>query len=267
MAHKDRFLSRDALEQLLADGPFDDPRLSELISAATAPAQPGELAGLDGAIAAFQSTPVDQAAARRRRVVLKTFASGVLGTKVLAGAVSAAAVGGVALAAGAGHIGRSAAPQGVAATHASPTAGATDSGPPTRSTTATSFASSTPKATHPAKHTTTSTPAVHPRATKAGLSAPSPALAGLCIAWKAHETHADSQGQWKTRSAFSVLIKAAGSTSAVDRYCTTLLATRPKPQPTPGPTLGHKQGKPIVLPTFAPVPEQPAAIPAHGGPE
>jgi hypothetical protein len=281
MAHDDRHLTREDIEQLLAGSPLDDPGLSELLSAATAPAQPGELVGLDDAVAAFRSAPLETATGshRRGRFALKTVASGVLATKIMAGAVGAAAVGGVALAAGAGHVGEHAAPHHIAATHAAPTVRATHTRPAVRpsSTPAPTPASTPAASTSASTHSSPSSPVVHPRSAASTRVQQPAANLGLCVAWQALEKNPSRYAQWASSHAFTVLSAAAGGADNVDRYCNRLIAAAPrhgKPTPAPShthrhglpttaPGRGQKIGRPVVQPTTVPKTNPLAAVHAE----
>jgi hypothetical protein len=281
MAFRDRHLSNDDVEQLLAGAPLDSPDLDELLAAASAPAQPDELTGLDDAIVAFRAAPGELAAGtgHRGRFAIKTLASGVLATKIVAGAVGAAAVGGVALAAGVGHVGQQATSHRISSSHAPLTVGATQRHAQSRTAAHTSpapTASVTSRSTHSPRPSTSAPGRSVARSSRS--NSPSPALLGLCRAWeaqKAHTMHPDFRGRWDDNPAFSALITAAGSPSAVDQYCTSLLLKVPGSGKvtlghthhiTPTPAQGHGEGKPILLPTPGPQLMQPDAV-ARGGPQ
>lgn len=223
--------SRADREQLLA-GVADAGRLGELIAAATAAGREDELSGLTAALAAFRSAAEASAAAgraagtadavpgapvARRRSLLKPALSGILATKIIAGAASAAAVGGIALAASTGHLGNggphaTGPGSAISATHsmAGQLATGNGSGPPAAldSPGSASASGSALSSFDPALGTPSAR--VH-------------ALAGLCQAWRAHEHHAVDHGRWRSSPAFRTLVAAAGTDRDVDPFCDVLL--------------------------------------------
>ena len=231
--------TRAHLDRLLAGQPSADP-LAELIGAAAAPAKPGELAGLDAALAVFASAEVPAGAITPERPpMIKSLAAKMFATKVLAVLFGVGIAGGVAYAATSGVLpNHSAAPL-----HTPPAASSSVAGPSGSSSSApgTSGAPGSSDSTEPSDTGS-------PSATHQHTSTPSPSLVGLCNAW----LHRPSgSGKADQSAAFQVLVTAAGGTSAVDGYCTTLLASaHPSATATPsGPPSSHHHGRPSNIPS------------------
>jgi len=103
--HRSRRIGRHTAEQLLRGGrPAGADAVSDLLTAASAPAGAGELAGEQAALAAFRSARLAPAPQPRRPSMLKTALAKVLTVKIAAAAVTATAAGGIALAAATGNL-------------------------------------------------------------------------------------------------------------------------------------------------------------------
>lgn len=247
---RSRRRSRADLEQLLdgAGGPAAAAPLGELIEAASAAGHDDELSGLTPALAAFRSAgdpspaAADPATAApdartsapaRRRSLLKPALSGILATKIIAAAASAAAVGGIALAASTGHLpseGHHAmAPSAASSTsHPGQSPGAGHSTDRDRSAAAARSSVAASGSSGPASVATSSNP---------GAGPPARILVRLCHAWRAHE-HDPSRrhDRWMRSRVFAALVSAAGTRPAVDGYCRTLLVPAARPSGSAPPT-------------------------------
>lgn len=233
MRHQPLRRNRAHLDDLIERrDPAHDP-VARLLAAASAPAQSGELAGLDSAVAAFAAAPTGAVPLEEKIPMLKNIAGRLAAVKILAVAAGVLATGGVAFAAvSSNHPARptlAGISSGAAGSDSASTDGPTGSSSATASGSATS---GTDSSSGRPSHTAT----------------PSPSLPGLCTAWLAHPRDVTKMSN---NPAFSVLIKAAGGTDAVNGYCTTLLAsahpshpahptqaqnTASHPRPTPRPS-------------------------------
>jgi hypothetical protein len=224
-----------AAEQLLAGFGGGHRRLAELLSAASAPARPGELAGEEAAVAAFRSAVPAVAAlpvSHRRRSARPRWAR--LLTVKVGGAALVLAAGGVAVAAGTGVLPGPlvGTPPGVSSDQpAGPTRlggpGATRSGAPAG-----------PAATaHPG-----------PGAT------PDPLLHGLCQAYLAQA--ANKPDEVKDNPAYVALVAAAGGAEMVTEFCENLVGPHPTATAGTGQSGGRPTAPPSAPPSPAPAPEQ-----------
>jgi hypothetical protein len=161
--------------------------LADVLAAAAPPADEGELAGEQTAVAAFRAAHLAPPLQVRRRSMIKTTVAKLLTAKIGAAVAAATIVGGVATAAATGTL-----PAGLGGS----TAG-----------------SSSP-----------STTSTHDQAADHG-SSPSPSLVGLCHAYSAGEK--SEHGKALDSPAFTALIKAAGGKDQVPGYCAHLLSTHP----------------------------------------
>lgn len=234
-AHGRRPLDLEAAEHLLSGHPVarrDSRRLAERLSAASAAAFHGELAGEHAAVAAFlAAADVDLAPQPRRRSMFKSvFVAKLLTLKAAAIAVVAVSAGGVALAASTGVL-------------PNPVNRAPDN----------------PGHSVPA-----------PAHSNGSNATPSPSLVGLCTAYLAGA--GEGHGKALENPAFGALVTAAGGKENVDSYCTELGVTEPGPgrgsaspsdRPTGRPSgvgpsqlptgpPGHPTGPPTGLPTGPP---------------
>jgi hypothetical protein len=177
------------------DGP--DP-VTDLLTAAAAPARAGELAGERAALAAFRSARLAPVHRRRRRSMTQMMGARLLTARAaVIAAVAATTVGGVAFAASGG----------LSAGHGVPPA---------------TVPASPGSAFEPQTSTATGSGGV--RSTEAGvdLTRPDPSLVGLCHAYTAG-AGAD-HGKASQSPAFRALIDTAGGADRVPGYCARLLA-------------------------------------------
>ncbi|TNC26894.1 hypothetical protein [Amycolatopsis alkalitolerans] len=241
-ANRSRRIDRRTAEQLLRGEPdrmreTERDALSELLSAAAAPATEGELAGEQAALAAFRAAHPVPVLQPRRTSMIKTTLAKLLTVKVAAVAAGAVAAGGVALAATTGTL-------------------APHSGGSTPAPAATSHApdvAPTPQ--------NDQSVAGQDKQTGAGGSdaTPSPSLIGLCQAYTAGA--GSDHGKALDNPAFSVLITTAGGRDKVAQYCTGLLSDHGKPETThpaapsaadKRPTETHPTGAPATHPSGPP---------------
>jgi hypothetical protein len=238
--YRSRRISARTAEDLLNGAGVDaeHQRLAQVLRAVAGPAQPGELAGRQDALAAFGRARLRPDPLQRRQSMIKTAVVKLLTVKAVAVAALVVGTGGVALAASTGALPN---PLG---DHPSPAAssGQSDS-------------SHGPAAS------------AHPK----GSADPSPSLVGLCTAYNAGA--GSEQGKALDSPAFRALLVAAGGKDNVGSYCTSLLATaHPSGSPTDhsgkatshptgdpshatgGPS-GHPTGDPSGHPTGAPSPK------------
>lgn len=250
-AHRTRRSDRQHAEELLrgARNGLRTPgsgALSELLSAAAAPATEGELAGEQHALAAFRAAhpvPVPQL---RRRSMIKTTLAKLLTVKVAVVAAGTVAAGGVALAATTGalpaHSGSGGAPGSTSTSHPAATSAPTGS-------------------EHADAGDGANGGAAKSSADNAGNATPSPSLTGLCQAYTAGA--GSDHGKALESPAFQVLITTAGGTDKVSGYCTGLLAAKTAAhqpesthaaQPTEAnrPTEAHSTGAPSTHPSGPP---------------
>jgi len=196
-----RPIDRDTVERLL-DGVglgsyVGHDALACVLTAATAPARPGELAGERRSVAAFEAAHLAPATRPRRLSMIKSLATKILTVKaaaVLAGA--AAATGGYALAATNGAL----------------------PDPLTMNVPAASASAS--KGSAAGKKAKPSTGKSHSAGTK---DSPSPSMVGLCRAYSAGNKA--EHGKALESPAFTALIEAAGGKDKVGAFCDTVLAS------------------------------------------
>src|SRR5512139_3759169 len=269
--HRPDRLDRFTAERLLRGERIDadqagTEQLADLIAAAAAPAEAGELAGEEAAVAAFREARLVPALQQRRRSMIKVALAKALTLKVglVAVTATAAATGGVTLAASTGHL-----PAALGGTKPVP--------------------SHTPgdhKLPHPGK-----TPGM-PDGVAMPSGMPSPSLAGLCKAFEAHQhkltiakgepsPNGDrKQAEQAARMlkeqtdkaldapAFKVLISKAGDKDKVAAFCAALEKAEPpkveKPS-LPQPPTTRPTDMPTNMPTKLPhgVPTQrPTGMPS-----
>jgi hypothetical protein len=225
-------MDRDTAERLLTRVPGGlvraDRRIAQLLAAASAPARPAELGGMEDAVSAFGRLFHTPRPRPWRMRMLRTTLTRVVTVKLLAVTVTVAGVGGVALAATTGSL------PGPAQDAAHSAFGA----PPA----------------HPAPRASTGAPQ-HPN------SSPSPSLPGLCQAYLAHPV--DERGKAVESPAFTALVTAAGGPEKVEDYCATLTPGHPSATPShPGGATTDKS--PPSHPTGPPTqPGPPTDPPAH----
>jgi hypothetical protein len=204
-AHRSRRIDRLTAEQLLRGEPLQADALSELLSAAAAPAAEGELAGEPAAVAAFRAArPAPVLPARK----------GSMMVKLAAMTVGAVAVGGVAVAAATGTL--------------PVRSGGNVTVPPT--TTLATTAASTVRSERPG------VAGVDRDTGSSATPSSSSSLKGLCQAYTAR-AGAD-HGKALDTPAFTTLVTTAGGKDRVDSYCTDLLGSgsaKPGATHSPGP--------------------------------
>jgi hypothetical protein len=246
MRTPDHHPTRREAEQLLDDPAAHGSALGSLLSAAAAPALPGELRREDAEVAAFHRARLTPSTARAagyvspRRLASRAAARAVIAT----GAVVALTTGGFALANSA-HL------PGL---------------PGQASDQATESVAKSPKPTSASTDTSTSTSASAPTSSEApgetsgapsASTAPTPSYEGLCRAFQA--TDRSTRGKSLDSAAFAALEAAAAADGAdVATWCVDLIG-EPKetgkpsvlPTPTSKPT-DKPTGKPSVLPTPTP---------------
>ncbi|MGC9668650.1 hypothetical protein ACNTMW_19095 [Planosporangium sp. 12N6] len=208
-SHDQRRIDRRTAEHLLAGEPMglrdSHPPLQALLTAATVPGRPDELAGEQATLDAFRTarrTPIPRP---RRFSSVRTTVAKALTVKVVA-ALAVTTAGGVALAAGTGTLPNPLAPPA----------------PVGRA----GLAAASPSVTRPAGATGHSSPKAA-RSVQASASpsakVPTPALLGLCRAY--HAGNKAERGKALDTPAFSGLLAAAGGRELVDRFCQAALAT------------------------------------------
>jgi hypothetical protein len=204
--HRSRRIGRRTAEHLLRgrSGATGHDRLSDLLTAAAAPARDGELTGEQAAVAAFRAARLEPAPQRRRPWMLKIALANVLTAKIAG--VTALAAGGIALAAATGTL--------PGHQREAPVLPASSE-----------VATTTPSAQTPEKKPD-------------NTASPSPSLKGLCQAYTAG-AGAD-HGKAKDNPAFSALVTAAGGAAPVPAFCADLLGDKPGKPEKPD----HTQGKP-----------------------
>lgn len=200
-AHRPRGIDRLTAEQLLRGGrdgvrSHESEALSDLLSAAAAPATEGELAGEQAAVAAFRAARPVPGPRRARRAKVLTM-------KVAAVAAGVVAASGVAVAAATGHL-----PSRPGGGNPAPVTSAPAS---------------------PASEQTTT--AAGDRSTRPGPAngTPSPSFTGLCQAYSSGNK-AD-HGRATADPAFGALLTTAGGQDKVDGYCAGLLAGKAAHEP------------------------------------
>jgi hypothetical protein len=245
---------RKRYEQLLDSVGTNDEPLAQLLRTARAPAQPDELSGLDAALAAYATSAAGSGTATsaaerlaerpsrfRPASILKGLAAASLVTKIIAGAVAAAAVGGIALATSSvehnhrptPRTGSTSSSQGQPSSALPPSPSTSGSHPRTLSSTPSGL--STPGATAAA-----GSPSSSDSATTLDES-----LKGLCRAWLSRPPNT---GNADNTPAAARLIAAAGGEDQVDAYCTALLAVPATTSPDPTVTATHRTGTPTARP-------------------
>ncbi|MFD0731556.1 hypothetical protein [Planotetraspora mira] len=229
--HRSHRIDRFTAERLLRGETAGPDQLAKLLAAAAAPAERGELAGEEAAVAAFREAHLVPALQPRKRSMIKTALLKFVTLKVAAAALSATAVGGVALAAGTGHLPES---LGGPAPSVRPTATHDTGKAPTAGDKHPSASSSSSSSSSPSP-------------------SPSPSLVGLCRAYQAGA--GDNPGKALDNPAFTHLITVAGGKDKVAAYCADRLKTRagkaPASHPTGAPKT-HPTGAPKIHPTGAP---------------
>lgn len=210
---------------------LQDPGVSALQGALTAPASAAELSGEQDALALYRTSSAGRTHAARR-LWRPAVLSSALATKLLtAFAAGAVGLGGAATVAYTGHL---------------------------------------PDSLQDTAHDTIGAPAAHPSAsptrTPVGPDATGPAAWGLCQAFNKTDAHgkAKQHGKAEEKSvAFRNLAEAAGGADKIAAYC----ATIPKPsdspdaqEPTDGAS-GHPTGAPDVLPNGKQHHGKPATVP------
>ena len=249
-------LSRREAERLLDAPASHDSALGSALSAANAPAHPGELRREDATVAAFHAARLTPSPTSRSNYVSPT----KLGSRAAARAVIATAAV-VALTSGGFALANSA--------HLPLL-------PDQASDQATESVAKTPKPTETTTETTEAPETETPTETTTEAT-PTPSFEGLCKAYQAtdHSLHGSSLDS----AAFTALTTEVGSTdpAAIATYCVTLIG-EPKetgkpselPTPTAKPT-DQPTGKPSVLPTPTdkptdkPSPGKPTDKPANPG--
>lgn len=260
--HETRLSRRDA-ERLLDAPASHDSALGWALSAANAPAHPGELRREDAAVAAFHTARLNPSPTSRSNYVSPT----KLGSRAAARAVIATAAvvalttGGFALANSA-HL---------------PLL------PDQASDQATESVAKTPKPTETTTETTGATEATEAAETETPTESttesgtPTPSFEGLCKAYQA--TDRSDHGKSLDSAAFTALATEAGDATKIADYCVALIGEptakpttgRPTDKPTPGKPTSTPTGKPSVLPTPTdkptdkPSPGKPTDKPANPG--
>lgn len=254
MSQPETRLSRRDAERLLDAPASHDSALGWALSAANAPAHPGELRREDAAVAAFHTARLNPSPTSRSNYVSPT----KLGSRAAARAVIATAAvvalttGGFALANSA-HL---------------PLL------PDQASDQATESVAKTPKPTETTTETTEATEAAEtetPTESTTESATPTPSFEGLCKAYQA--TDRSDHGKSLDSAAFTALATEAGDATKIADYCVALIG-EPKetgkpselPTPTAKPT-DKPTGKPSVLPTPTdkPSPGKPTDKPANPG--
>jgi hypothetical protein len=233
--HRDPRVNRETAENLLGGVPGGPESLSRVLAAAAAPAAPHELAGEQVVLAEFRAARLHPISPPRRPSMLKTTVAKLLAAKLLtATAVATAATGGVAFA---------------AATNSLPE--------PVQGAAHNVFNAPAPR--HHGKPDPLPGRGNQPgaKSSDAPNGTPSPSLRGLCTAFQAGATSND--GKALTNPAFTALVTAAGGTSKLAAYCTTLIGA-PSAHPTGKPST-HPSGKPSTHPTG-----KPTTVPTAGHP-
>lgn len=229
MRAPDHHPTRREAEQLLDDPAAHRSALGTLLSAAAAPALPGELRREDAEVAAFRRARLAPSTATAGFVSPRRLASRAAARAVIAtGAVVALTTGGFALANSAHLPGL----PGQASDQATESVAKNPQPSTTSSTTAVAPGSQAPGSTSPGSET--SGPE-SPGATDTGTSSPTPNVEGLCRAFQA--TDRSAHGSSLDSAAFTALAAAAGGADRVATWCVDLIG-EPK-----------KTGKPSQLPT------------------
>jgi hypothetical protein len=201
-------LDHDTADWLLAgrldpaDAPPGFAAVAAVVTAATAPATPEELAGEPVAVARFAAMARTQATSRRagapRRILTIRMAVAVLAAVL--------SIGGVAAATGAFP--------GPAKPPAGHGPGSTGGG------------GGTPTSAAPGRTGAATTKAEGARGTATGPDASGPAKEGLCRAWRAGE--GAQNGKREDSTGFQALAAAAGGVDRIDAYCQAVTPEHPK---------------------------------------
>jgi hypothetical protein len=251
MSQPETRLSRRDAERLLDAPASHDSALGWALSAANAPAHPGELRREDAAVAAFHTARLTPSPTSRSNYVSPT----KLGSRAAARAVIATAAV-VALTSGGFALANSA--------HLPLL-------PDQASDQATESVAKTPKPTETTTETTESTEAAEtetPTESTTESATPTPSFEGLCKAYQA--TDRSDHGKSLDSAAFTALATEAGA-AGVEAYCVALIGEptakpttgRPTDKPTPGKPSDQPTGKPSVLPTPT---DKPTDKPSPGKP-
>lgn len=213
--------------------------LAATLSAAAAPAQPGELADEHRALAAYSNpAQLGPNPEYRRQSMLKSALAKVLTVKA---AIIVAALGasGVALAAGTGAL-----PTPWSDTPATPPATSRAANPDA-----------------PPSATPTGRPSDAGKPADAGAT-PDPSVTGLCAAYTAQV--GENPGKALESPAFEALVTAAGGKDNVPAYCDTLTRSTGKPSDLPTPTEPGNGKAPATRPSPT-SPDRPASpsTPVH----
>ena len=253
--HEPRLTRRDA-ERLLDDPAATTSALGTALTAAGAPALPGELRREDAAVAAFHSARLTPSPTTRSNFVSPSkLGSRAAARAVIAtGAIVALTSGGFALA---------------SSTHL-PLLPDQASDQATESVARTTEPSET---TETPTDTVTESPEAEETEATEDAATPAPSFEGLCKAFQAtdHSLHGSSLAS----AAFTALATEVGSTdpAAIATYCVTLVGEpketgKPSELPTPTTTpTDRPTGKPSVLPTptAKPTPAKPSDKPGSPG--
>ena len=242
MSQPDNRLSRRDAERLLDAPASHGSALGSALSAANAPAHPGELRREDATVAAFHAARLTPSPSSRSNYVSPT----KLGSRAAARAVIATAAV-VALTSG-GFALASSTPLPLLPDQASDQA--TESVAKTPKPTETTTEVTEPTESTEAEETETAETETTETTTEA---APTPNFEGLCKAYQA--TDHSAHGKSLDSAAFTALATQAKGADKIAAYCVTLIG-EPKetgkpselPTPTPKPT-DKPTGKPSVLPT------------------
>jgi hypothetical protein len=229
--------TRAHLDSILDGRPTPGDPLADLVAAAQAPAAPGELGGLDAALAVFSSS-AGLAATPEEPPVIKSVAGRLLALKVLAITAGMATAGGVAYAAVNGNLDRAPAPS-VAAGDSTGAPGSSAAGSSVPGSDGSSAMPGSGSESEPSGNGSSSGSSAESSSTGSsdassapGSGTPSPSLKGLCTAWLAHPKN---DAKLAGNPAYSVLVSAAGGLDSVNGYCATVLGSASAPssgQPT-----------------------------------
>ncbi|MEJ3748283.1 hypothetical protein WEI85_33985 [Actinomycetes bacterium KLBMP 9797] len=211
-------------ERLLSAAGSDPayPELSALLAAAAAAPRPGERAGLEAALAAFETAAPAPAPTARRRWLTRSFVlKTATGTAVLL-------FGGTAVAATTGTL-----PAGAQRYAHDAFSAVGVPAPPSRRAEPTTVKTSAPAATPSNRGRT--------------LAPTSPALKGLCQAWQAHQKRPNDPPM--SAEAFRDLARAAGGEARIATLCAPFLDPEKSAEPEPNkPSKDKQPGKPSKTP-------------------
>jgi hypothetical protein len=203
-----RHIDRRTAEQLLGPAPMGirdgHPPLAALLTAATMPGRPAELASEQASLAAFQTAQLTPVPRPRRLSAVKSAVMKVLTVKAVA-VLAATTAGGVALAAGTGTL------PNPLAQPARVTSSGLSAAPPTAE----------PSSGEPSRGGSNNSKSPKPSKSPDASKAPSPALVGLCRAYSAGNK--GKHGKALDNPAFKNLITTAGGKDKVDRFCQAVL--------------------------------------------